>query len=166
MAIDILGERQSGQDVRTQNGNCRHPFLPLPSDSAGGRAGVCEIYWPESPLGAFCFSYWIFSFDRSDGVRGSGQHRQILARPRRARQGMCVFHFDLFGVYDISLMLPLMDPNFRFVNHSIILWSVVTRSLEWYSAHLNAASCSANYIDWAQCRHSLNNSVTNLKNSQ
>jgi len=57
MAIDILGERQSGQDVRTQNGNCRHPFLPLPSDSAGGRAGVCEIYWPESPLGAFCFSY-------------------------------------------------------------------------------------------------------------
>jgi hypothetical protein len=41
MAItpDILGERQSGQDVRTQNGNRRHPFLPLPSDSAGGRAG-------------------------------------------------------------------------------------------------------------------------------
>jgi len=24
---DILGERQSGQDVRTQNGNRRHPFL-------------------------------------------------------------------------------------------------------------------------------------------
>jgi hypothetical protein len=117
---DILGERQSGQDVRTQNGNRIHPYRPLPLDSTAACGGLGD---PVARV-AVCsrsglITVFFLSFADSDGVRSSGQHRQILVRPRRPRQGMRVIHLGLFGIYYIYRPQHLVDPNFTLVNHGM-----------------------------------------------
>lgn len=117
---DILGERQSGQDVRTQNGNRIHPYRPSPLDSTAACGGLGD---PVARV-AVCsrsglITVFFLSFADSDGVRSSGQHRQILVRPRRPRQGMRVIHLGLFGIYYIYRPQHLVDPNFTLVNHGM-----------------------------------------------
>ena len=75
MAIDILGERQSGQDVRTQNGNCRHPFLPcLQIPPAGVRGSVRSI----GPSRRWAFSALVTESSRLIAVMACGAVANIV----------------------------------------------------------------------------------------
>ncbi|KAK8947798.1 T-complex protein 1 subunit alpha [Platanthera guangdongensis] len=62
---DIFGDRQSGQDVRTQNGTA---LTTLPS-------------FTSSPACSPLHFYFSLLMSRSDGMPSGSQHREVIARP-------------------------------------------------------------------------------------
>jgi hypothetical protein len=85
--VDIMGERQSGQDVRTQNGNILILTLVVADSSwlPGVLYDLVAQVAIRGPVGLICVHA---SLVASDVVPGDRQRRQVVVRACWARQGM------------------------------------------------------------------------------
>jgi len=91
-APDILGDRQSGQDVRTQNG-----FSLFPSS--------VSLILPTCFIDVFVLH---FSCMGSGSMSSGCQHCEIVAGPRWSWQGLIPFIFAVIGVPWISFSLKFV----------------------------------------------------------